>query len=190
MKSNYENTLNIIGQCPSKLAEIVQSTIESMPQSMVGKINSGKEEGVAHKNGYEWTYSEDRNGFSLSVAKVKNQMGKDYISVNLLPLSKKNLIDWPRGAEKTIASITLYFYKKELRGKRLKMTYDFNMAVIDDRYVVKVTVDNNTSIKINQEIMESSSFKEEHEKLIGMMYVANVSPITGEDRKKRNKIIL
>ena len=140
------------------------------------------------KNGFAWEYHDDGKEFDLTVDKV-DLYPKEYASLNLKQISKKQLMGLSEYEdEKNIGSLTLYLYKKELKGKKLKITYNFSIKFRKGKYLVNVATNTNTYIKENEEILEHNGLKEVHRNCVGMTYPVDIKQITGEDRKS-NKLI-
>lgn len=171
------------------LSSMVKNIADNIPKRVLKDIDAGITECEAHKNGFVWQYQDDGKEFNLMIDK-NGIYRKEYASLNLRAISKKELLDMKEyDDEKLLGTFTLYLYKSELKGKVLKVNYNFNVKLVNGNYIVKITTDANTYIKPYEEILEHNGLKEVHRNNIGLRYSVNIKDIVGEERKT-NKIII
>lgn len=183
MKVNYEHTLKMMMDSDNDLSNMVKKIIESIPKRLLKDIDAGVKDGETHKNGFSWDYQDYGTEFHLNIDKG-GLIPKEYAALRFKAFNKKELLEWSMlEDDKLIGTLTLYLYKPELKKKVLRINYNFNLKVVDYKYIIKVTTDINTYIQLYDEILEYNGLKDMHRNNIGLRYTVDIKDIVGEERK-------
>ena len=165
--NKYDVALSMMLQGEEGISKRIQQFMDKMPEKLIKKIKSGKEEATCSNEGKRWDVYDDGDGLSIAVGSVNN-LNKDYMTIHLRKIEDRKVNELlPCFGEIPVGSVTFYLYNPDnKRQKPLQITFDAVIRRTNDRFYISFATRTNPFISENKDVIEKNGFMDLFEEQI------------------------
>ena len=187
LDNKYDVALAMMLQGEEGVSKRIQQFVDKMPEKLMKKIKSGKDEATCNDEGKRWEFYDSGDSLSIVVGSVNNE-SKDYMAIHLRSVEDSAINKLlPFFGEVQVGFVTFYLYNPDnKRQKPIQLTFDAVVRKGRQNHLISFNTRMNPFISENKEIIEKNGFVDLFEEQIAKgASVIDMSKVYGRKATKK-----